>query len=172
MERISRCGYSIEEGEMKKRFSIGGFSASVIAAAVLAAGVVAPGASAHACTPGFYKNHLDVTNALITQGARGSTVGSVFGVSGTFSTTTTVDALQGGGGPGVTGALQILYSAASAAYLNGVAEPGWIGPTTVNLIAGGQGVVASNDRDSIRAYVSELDTDNNTGGCGSGGPAT
>jgi hypothetical protein len=157
---------------MRKRFSIGGFSASIIAAAILAAGVVAPGASAHACTPGFYKNHLDVTAALITQGGHGSTLGSVFGASGSFASESLVDALQGGGGPGLTGALTILYRAATAAYLNGIAEPGWPGPSTVNLLAGVTSVVSTGDRDIILAYASELDADNNTGGCGPLGPAT
>ena len=157
---------------MRKRFTIGGFSASVIAAAILAAGVVAPGASAHACTPGFYKNHEDVTAALIAQGGHGNTLGSVFGATGSFAGVTILDALDGGGGPGLNGALTILYRAAAAAYLNGIAEPGWIGPSTANLIANVKNVVATGDRDTILAYATELDTDNNSGGCGPSGPGT
>jgi len=161
---------------MRKRFTIGGFAASVLAAAILAAGVVAPGASAHACTPGFYKNHEDVTAALIAKGGLGNTLGSVFGATGSFANVTILDALSLQGGPGVEGALEILYRAAAAAYLNSIAEPNWPGPSTANLIAGVKAVVATGDRDTILgdpvAGATVLDNANNTGGCGKFGPGT
>ena len=86
------------------------------------------------CTPGYWKNHTsnwpgtvisddDYANASVI--SPGAELGKLFGYTnmenaglGIYKHTTMLDALSFKGGPGVTGAGQILFRAAVAAWLN------------------------------------------------------
>ena len=92
-----------------------------LAAAGLAAALLMPviGATPVAacdwgCTPGYWKNHTDMWGAY-SQSMTLAQAGFVFaGADGI----TMLEALQGGGGPGLDGARSILLRAAVAALLN------------------------------------------------------
>ena len=71
------------------------------------------------CTPGYWKNHIDAWSG--TAFSPTQTVGSVFTLPAdlsSFGSETLLDALNGAGGPGVSGATEILLRAAVAALLN------------------------------------------------------
>jgi uncharacterized repeat protein (TIGR01451 family) len=76
----------------------------------------------HGCTPGFWKNHA--TNPPWGGYTPTQKIGTVFTIpSGipshlVFRNETLLDALQGGGGPGLDGKTRILLRAATAALLN------------------------------------------------------
>jgi hypothetical protein len=96
--------------------------------------LASPAGGDQGCTPGYWKNHTDnwpgtnpadddYGNLVVT--APGSTMGDLFGHAklantglGSFDSTTLQQALSLQGGPGVTGAGQILFRAAAAAWLN------------------------------------------------------
>jgi hypothetical protein len=121
------------------------------------------------CTPGYWKNHTDNW-----QEAKPSTLFSKRfseGTTGTLEGVTFLQALKGGGGPGVAGAERILARAATAAYLNaaheGVGYPwrrnaeGLDGrPPLVETV---NDALASGDRSTMLALASRLDDDNNLG---------
>ena len=138
--------------------------------AVVAAFSAAP-AMANGCTPGFWKNRAVTLNLYNTN----TTVGSVFANAGTFSGVTFLQALSYGGGPGVTGAKQILLRAAVAGYLNYVVQGPGVYWTQYSGGFGGDGeqftvaeyqtlvgnALASTDRDAILALASHIDVKNN-----------
>jgi hypothetical protein len=69
------------------------------------------------CTPGYWKNHTENWEEYTPN----TTLDTLFNFPDTlasFRNITLLDALQGGGGPGVAGATTILMRAATAAYLN------------------------------------------------------
>ena len=117
------------------------------------------------CTPGYWKNH---TGSWAGTGySPGQTTGSVFSGASAFpslASQTLLQSLQGGGGPGTTGAARILLRAAVAALLN-AAHSGVDYPrTTAEIIADVNAALASNNRNTMLELASELDDDNN-GGC-------
>ena len=71
-------------------------------------------------------------------------------------------ALDGGGGPGVQGALLILRRAAAAAYLNAAKLPDF-GATPAQVVAAVNTAVATNNRNTILALATLLDNANNRG---------
>jgi hypothetical protein len=116
------------------------------------------------CTPGYWKNHTDSWAA--TGYSPGQTTSSVFSAASAFpslGSQTLLQSLQGGGGPGTLGAAKVLLRAAVAALLDsshsGVDYP----RTTADVIADVNAALASNDRDTMLALASELDSDNNLG---------
>ncbi len=111
-------------------------------------------------TPGFWKNHLsawtapyDATTTLAQAGFTG----------GLFQSTTLLTALQGGGGPGLSGAQKILYRAASAALLNAASADVDYPLTVAQVLAQTNAAVATGDRDTILALAATLDGYNNLG---------
>lgn len=113
------------------------------------------------CTPGYWK-------ANVKKGASEwalsptATVGSVFS-AGAYNSATLLQALEFGGGAGVSGATQNLLRAAVAAVLN-AASPGVAYPRTVAaIVTAVNSAIASGDRDAILALAGALDADNNLG---------
>jgi hypothetical protein len=67
------------------------------------------------CSPGFWKNHPEAWSGYSPD----QTIGSVFAAApAPFDTQTLMDGLQGGGGPGLEGKLEIMFRAAIAGLLN------------------------------------------------------
>jgi hypothetical protein len=121
------------------------------------------------CTPGFWKQ--DFHFGFWVGFSPTQKVSTVFsGVLPALSGETLLDALQGGGGPGLLGAEEILLRAAVAALLN--ASNGSIGfPfTKTAVISAVNAAIATGDRDVILALATILDSANNgVGGCPIGG---
>jgi hypothetical protein len=152
-----------------KRFAAAlvlGLVASLFAAASPAAAV---NIGHEGCTPGYWKNHTDkweeaqpttLFSDRFSDGTSGWLVGKTF-----------LDTLQGGGGPGVAGAEQILARAATAAYLNaaheGVGYPWRRLETGLDgrppLVATVNAALDSEDRATMLALAWRLDADNNLG---------
>ncbi|TDH21407.1 HYR domain-containing protein [Segetibacter sp. 3557_3] len=115
------------------------------------------------CTPGYWKNHPEawVRTAYTT----GQTLESVFNVPNNYGldNVTLVDALDGGGGPGVVGAANTLLRAAVAALLNashsGVNYP----RSTTDIINAVNAALSSGDRQTMLNLAGALDRDNNLG---------
>jgi hypothetical protein len=150
--------------------------AAVAATTVLAAtpaGAVTIGEQG--CTPGYWKNHTDSWLESATRTIAPTTL--VTGVYTGASTrpnlagVTLLQALQGGGGPGVDGAAVILARAATAAYLNaahdGVGYPWRRGAKGLDgrpaLVPTVNAAFRSGDRATMLALASRLDADNNLG---------
>jgi len=116
------------------------------------------------CTPGYYKQPQHFSSWTYTTN---TTVSSVFGpIVASLSTETFLQALQGGGGPGLTGAEEILLRAAVAALLNTtnahVAYPLTVGEITLLV----DQALQSGNRETILSVASTLDAYNNgPGGC-------
>jgi hypothetical protein len=103
-------------------------------ATLATAALASPAGGDQGCTPGYWKNHTsnwpgsdpaddDFGNPVVI--APGTTMGELFGHTklaaqglASFDGTTMLQALSLQGGPGVTGAAQILFRAATAAWLN------------------------------------------------------
>ena len=116
------------------RKTIGALVGICTAAAMLASPAHATNIGDEGCTPGYWKNHTtnwpgadpaddDFGNVSVT--AAGATMGDLFGHAkltntglASFDGTTIQTALSLKGGPGVSGAAEILFRAASAAWLN------------------------------------------------------
>jgi hypothetical protein len=115
------------------------------------------------CTPGFWKQdqHFDSWVNFTP----GQSVSSVFsGVDPSLASESFLDALQGGGGPGLVGGEEILLRAAVAALLNSTAVGYPFG--TGDIISAVDGAIATGDRDVILALATILDNANNgKGGC-------
>jgi hypothetical protein len=151
----------------------------VIAAAVLAVAPAAAtsGGNSEGCTPGFWKNHTPWSQYDLDGGyTTGTTVSSMLGgytFTGSltsFQSTTMLQALQGGGGSGVTGAAKILLRAGTAAYLNADAEilypyrretTGFGGLESLKSLI--TSALDSGDRDTMIALAGQLDAANNLG---------
>ena len=127
------------------------------------------------CTPGFwkqpaYRNEVwtdddvygpsdlvsDVFELAVDEGGRGRN-----GVD--FTTMTLLEALDGGGGPGVAGAQQILLRAATAGLLNIQHEDVNYPKTAPQLISEVNAALATEDREQILSLAYELDELNNEG---------
>ncbi len=124
------------------------------------------------CTPGKWKNWTGLkSQANIwppTGYSQGQSVGSVFtGVHATLAGTTLLDALDGGGGPGIIGKQKILLRAAVAALLN-ASHPGVAYPLTeAEVIAMVNAALAAGTEGALTDLATELDDYNNLG-CPSG----
>lgn len=134
-----------------------------ITADVLDAGIRGPrpDCKTEGCTPGYWKNHLDSWQGYTS----GQTLESVFDVPDSLGmdNNTLLQALDFGGGPGVTGGAQILFRAAAAALLNaehsGVNYP----LTTAQVISQVNAALATNNRDAMLTLATDLDIKNNLG---------
>ena len=151
---------------------------AVAASTALAAAPAPAGATAigmQGCTPGYWKNHTDSwletptwgipTSKLVTSAYAGAAQRpNLKGV-------TFLEALQGGGGPGVDGAAKVLARAATAAWLNAAHEGlGYPWRRTGKGLDGRPPLVAtvdaaflSGDRATMLALAQRLDADNNLG---------
>jgi hypothetical protein len=118
------------------------------------------------CTPGFFKQpqHFDSWSPGFTTTTKLNTVFT--GVDGSLAGETLLEALQGGGGPGVVGAEQILLRAAVAALLN-ASSAGLSFPLTVaDIKSDVNTALAIGTRDAILTVATALDNYNNgSGGC-------
>jgi len=123
------------------------------------------------CTPGYWKNHPEAWGP--TGYTTGQAVSSVFTVpqeiDQQLANKSLIDTLDGGGGPDINGAAQILLRAAVAALLN-AAHPDINYPLTVaQIINDVNAALASLNRDTILALATKLDNFNNLG-CSCGEP--
>jgi hypothetical protein len=118
------------------------------------------------CTPGYFKQtqHFAAWGSYIPDT---TTVGSVFtAATGSFASETLLTALQGGGGPGLDGAITILLRAAVAALLNANNSGVNYALTVAQVKSEVNTALLSGDRDTILLLASRLDTFNNgRGGC-------
>ncbi len=112
------------------------------------------------CTPGYWKNHLTGTLA-------NTAVGTLFsGLPASFANETLIQALQGGGGSGISGALTILLRAAVAGLLNATNPNVQYSLTAAQVVSMVNAAIASGDRDTILSVATTLDNANNgSGGC-------
>jgi hypothetical protein len=112
------------------------------------------------CTPGFWKTHPDSWPAGVTTD---TLVGDVFtSATGVFAEATLLEALSFQGGPGVSGATEILLRAAVAAYLNSLAGLNY--PlTSTEVVDQVNAALESDNRATILALATTLDTNNNLG---------
>lgn len=113
------------------------------------------------CTPGYWKqeHHFDSWTAPYDPTDSLSSAG--FSYAG-FGSITLLQALQGGGGPGVAGAVQILMRAAVAALLNAASSIDF-GFDPAHVVADTNTALASNNRTTILNQAAEWDKFNNLG---------
>ena len=120
------------------------------------------------CTPGYWKNHTDSWQ----EANPSQLVKSKFSAAtATVANETLLEALQGGGGPGVDGASKILARAAVAAWLNAANDDLGYPWQRFDVGLGGRpklvptvnAAFASGDRDTMLDLASRLDADNNLG---------
>ncbi len=121
------------------------------------------------CTPGYWKTHTDNWE----EARPGQLVSKKYSAAAatSLSTTTLLEALQGGGGPGVEGAERILSRAAVAAYLNAAHDDlGYPWRRNRDGLGGRPPLVdtvnaafASGDRATMLDLATRLDRDNNLG---------
>jgi hypothetical protein len=124
----------------------------------------APPEGIDGCGPGFWKNHTDAW--ADTDYSPTDTVGSVFTVPAalsTFASKTLLEGLKLQGGPGVSGAAEILLRAGVAALLNASNPNVQFGWTTTRVISDVNKALASEDRDRMLALATKLDEMNNRG---------
>jgi hypothetical protein len=121
------------------------------------------------CTPGYWKNHTESWPP--TGFATTDTLEDVFSVPDSLllDNTTLLQALQGGGGPGVAGAAKILFRAAVAALLNSAPNSGVAYPLdTDDVISAVNAALATTplNRQTMLDLATQLDNLNNgIGGC-------
>jgi len=117
------------------------------------------------CTPGYWKQSFHSGSWVGLTPTQ--TVDSVFtGVIAGLSGETLLDALQGGGGPGLLGAEKILLRAAVAAMLNASSGSVAYPFTTAEIVSAVNTALATGNRDSILTLATTLDGANNgSGGC-------
>lgn len=116
------------------------------------------------CSPGFWKNHMDMWAPAGASGAMG--LASVFSSAAAFTAlqnSTLMDALNFKGGKGVDGAARILLRQAVAAWLNAkhpdIAYPRLSSEIVVDV----NSALAGGDRNEMLEMAEELDHDNNMG---------
>lgn len=114
------------------------------------------------CTPGYWKNHVeDWVNYRPNQST--SSVFSAASLYGSLGSKTLLQSLDGGGGPGTTGAAKILLRAAVAALLNSV-YPGIDYPySSGQVIQMVNQALKSNNRQTMLQLAEKLDRYNNLG---------
>jgi len=116
------------------------------------------------CSPGYWKNHTGAWSG--TGYAPGQTVVSVWSTASNFPSLagqSLLQAIQGGGGPGLTGAAKILLRAAVAALLNASSSGVDYPRSKADVITAVDNALASGNRDTMLALASALDSDNNLG---------
>ncbi len=122
-----------------------------------------PPPSLQGCTPGYWKQsqHFD---SYPTGVAPSTTFNSIF-AGYPLTNVSWLVALNGGGGPGVAGALTILRRAAAAAYLNAALPDGTLGYglTPAQVVAAVLNAAATGSRDAILLQAAALDARNNQG---------
>jgi hypothetical protein len=124
--------------------------------ATVAAGTGANVASAHGCTPGYYKNHTAPNeNLSVSVAFPGALLPG-------YTTLTLKQALSLQGGPGIDGALQILLRTAAASYLNSTAPFVFSGPSTTQIQYSVAWLTNNGDRADILFYAAYLDNLNNS----------
>lgn len=151
-------------------------AAAALALAVAASGSVvlgtAGGASAvnigtQGCTPGYWKNHTSNWQEYKPTTTLGKTFVIPAELQKQFANQTFLQALQGGGGSGLSGATSILMRAGVASYLNaaheGLGYPYRRGSAPGNLQKLINDALASKDRNKILAVATQLDKANNLG---------
>ena len=115
------------------------------------------------CTPGYWKaiQHWDSWVGYTPN----QTLESVFDVPNSlgYDNTTLVQALEFGGGSGISGGARILLRAAVAALLNSSSPDVDYTLTTAQVIAAVNAALASGDRDIMLDLAGDLDADNNLG---------
>jgi hypothetical protein len=119
------------------------------------------------CTPGYWKNHTDAW--ADTAYSPTDTVGSVFTLPpdlSSFNNESLLDALNGQGGPDLSGATEILLRAAVAGILNATDTNVQYPTTAAKIINHVNVALKSEDRDRILALATKIDNFNNgVGGC-------
>ena len=111
-------------------------------------------------TPGYWKSHTNVWQGYTTT----QTLGSVFTIPASLSSFAGVkllDSLDGGGGPGTTGAAKILFRAAVAAVLNAASSFVDYSLTTAQVISQVNAALESKKRATMEALATDLDNRNN-----------
>lgn len=110
-------------------------------------------------TPGWWKNHEEIWAGYLVN--PGDTVDSVFPSASAYPAgdLTLMQALQGGGGPGVNGGARILARAAVCAYLNAHTTGSGIPPG--DLVSAVDPAFASGDRGTMIDLAEALDDWNN-----------
>jgi len=119
------------------------------------------------CTPGYWKTHTEDWEEY-TSSQTLAAFNLTFPASlADFEDLTILEALQGGGGPGLDGAVEILLRATAAAYLNAASEDvgypyrRFDGPGSLQSLV--NSALASLDRETILDLAAELDEANNLG---------
>lgn len=116
------------------------------------------------CTPGYWKNH---TGSWPPTGyTPGQTVVSVFAQSAlhpALGASTLLNALSFAGGPGVSGAAEILLRAATAALLNASHTAVNYPRLASDVINDVNAALATQNRDVMLSLAAALDADNNRG---------
>jgi hypothetical protein len=147
--------------------------AMVLAGALMAGGATFGAGTAGAtnignegCTPGYWKNHTENWQEHPTTARLGRQFTFPDSLAH-FRDVTFLQALQGGGGPGLDGATKILMRASVAAFLNaaheGLGYPYRRYNDPFNIQSQVNAALASQDRDQILALASTLDAANNLG---------
>lgn len=114
------------------------------------------------CTPGYWKNHLAAWSP--TGYSSSQLVSSVFsGANANQAGKTLLQALNFGGGPGVDGAEKILLRAAVASLLNAAHTGVDFSMTPAQVISQVSAALATDNRATILALATTLDTENNEG---------
>lgn len=139
-----------------RRLAVLAASAALLVTAI---GAAPAAASTQGCTPGYWKNHDNWGSFSPSQTL--ASAGFVVPAAVGSGSQTLIEALQGGGGPGLQGAGKILLRAAVASLLNGTL-PGGLGiyydtvdETNVRM--------ASLNRDNMLAQARVFDYYNNMG---------
>jgi len=112
------------------------------------------------CTPGFWKNHIDLWPAGILPT---DTIGDYFTGAEPYADTTLLEALSFDGGNGLNGAKRVLLRAAVAALLNSASPDVDYVMSTAEVIDAVNAALASNSRSTMLALARELDEANNAG---------
>lgn len=112
------------------------------------------------CTPGFWKNHPQAWNISTS-----TTLEAIFDVPNSLNldNQTFLEALQGGGGPGVQGGATILLRAATAAYLNSLEANIDYPLTSAQVVSQVNAALATNNREAMLKLATTLDQYNNLG---------
>lgn len=153
----------------KRGRSLGAVASLLIGALLLVAAPVGATTvgTTEGCTPGYWKNHTDSWQEY----SPSTLVKSVYtaAASTSFGDWTLLQALNGGGGPGIAGGQQILLRAATSALLNAAYDPlffPWQRDGSAfrpPLLATVNTALSSNDRDAMITLAAWLDADNNLG---------
>lgn len=115
------------------------------------------------CTPGYWKNHAE--SWLATGYVSSDPLESIFDMPDAlgFDSTTLLQALKFGGGPGVVGGAKILLRAGVASLLNG-SHPNVNFPMSDDaVISQVNAALAGNDRNAMTSLAATLDRENNLG---------